>query len=99
MGKRKVTILDSASEAIAEIAFFVESQGLPDTSKKFVDKIFTFLETLSDNISHHRDCHYKNDWKYLGYKCVTFGKFVVAYLDQLDEIIICDFVPSKMLKT
>jgi hypothetical protein len=28
MGKRKVTILDTASDAVAEAAFFVEGKGL-----------------------------------------------------------------------
>jgi len=38
MGKRKVSILDQASTSVAEIAFFIESKGLPQTAKKFVDE-------------------------------------------------------------
>jgi hypothetical protein len=35
MGKRKVSILAPAAEAVADIAFFIESKGLPQTAKKF----------------------------------------------------------------
>lgn len=44
MGKRKVTILETAVEAVAEIAFFIEGKGLPATAKKFVDSAFQFLK-------------------------------------------------------
>jgi len=37
LGKRKVSILEPAATAVAEIAFFIESKGLPKTAKKFVD--------------------------------------------------------------
>ena len=33
MGKRKVTILEPAATAVAEIAFFIESKGLTQTAK------------------------------------------------------------------
>jgi hypothetical protein len=34
MGKRKVSILEPAATAVAEIAFFIEGEGLPKTAKK-----------------------------------------------------------------
>ncbi len=98
MGKRKVTILDSAAEAIASVAFFIEGKGLPVTAKRFVDSVFLFLENVSNGMVVHRECKYDNEWKLFGYKCVSFNKFVVVYLDQIDEIIVYDFVPAKMLK-
>ena len=48
MGKRKVSILEPASTAVAEIALFIESEGLPQTAKKFVDDVFLFFAKLSD---------------------------------------------------
>ncbi|MEP6950202.1 MAG: hypothetical protein ABI863_13035 [Ginsengibacter sp.] len=33
MGKRKVSILEPAATAVAEIALFIESEGLPQTAK------------------------------------------------------------------
>ena len=50
MGKRKVRILDTASTAVAEIAFFIEGKGLPQTAKKFVDEAFEFFDRLSDSV-------------------------------------------------
>lgn len=45
MGKRKVTILEAVAVAVAEASWFIESKGLPDSAKKFVDEAFAFFET------------------------------------------------------
>jgi plasmid stabilization system protein ParE len=98
MGKRKVTILETAVTAITDIALFIEGQGLPQTAKKFVDDAFEFFEKLSDETVEHRPCSY-NFWKDLNYRCVTYKKkYVVAYISWEKEIIICDFVSAKLLK-
>ena len=97
MGKRKVSILEPAATAVAEIALFIESEGLPQTAKKFVDDAFLFFEKLSDERIEHKPCSYKR-WKYLDYRCVPYKKkYVVAYLSQEKEIVICDFVSAKLL--
>lgn len=44
MGKRKISILEPASTAVAEIAWFIENKGMPQTAKKFVDDVFCFLK-------------------------------------------------------
>ena len=44
MGKRKVSILEPAAEAIADIALFIEGKGLPQTAKKFIDEAFEFFD-------------------------------------------------------
>ena len=43
MVKREITILDAAVEAVANISFFVEGKGLPQTAKRFVDDAFSFV--------------------------------------------------------
>ena len=97
MGKRKVSILEPAATAVAEIALFIESEGLPQTAKKFVDDAFHFFDKLSDERIEHKPCRY-NKWKGLGYRCVPYKtKYIVAYLSQEKEIIICDFVSAKLL--
>jgi hypothetical protein len=58
MGKRKVSILEPASTGVAEIAFFIEAKGLPQTAKKFVDNAFEFFEKLSDERVVHKSCSY-----------------------------------------
>ncbi len=98
MGKRKVSILEPAATAVAEIAWFIESKGLPITSKKFVKEAFYFFQKLSDERIEHKACIY-GKWKTLGYRCVPYKKkYIVAYLSQQKEIVICDFVLAKLLK-
>jgi hypothetical protein len=97
MGKRKISILETAATAVAEVSFFIESKGLPITAKKFVDNAFTFFETLADDRIEYRKCTHKR-WKALGYNCITYQKkYVIAFITLEDEIIICDFVVAKLL--
>ncbi|MGH2643551.1 MAG: type II toxin-antitoxin system RelE/ParE family toxin [Chitinophagaceae bacterium] len=97
MGKRKITILEPAVEAVAEIAFYIEGQGLPETAKRFVDEVFAFFEGLSNDIVIHHLCKYLS-WKQLGFRCANFKKkYVVAYLDLSEELIISEFVLQKLL--
>jgi hypothetical protein len=98
MGKRKVTILEPAVEEIARIAMFIEGEGLSATAKRFVDSAFAFFESLSDDRILHRPCKHPA-WKRLGLCCANFRKkYVVSYLDNSDEIIICEFALQKLLK-
>jgi hypothetical protein len=98
MGKRKVSILEPAATAVAEIAWFIESKGLPRTAKNFVIDAFDFFDKLSDERLEHKPCTYEK-WKTLGYRCVSYKKkYVVAYLSQQKEIVICDFVAAKLLR-
>jgi hypothetical protein len=46
MGKRKVTILEPVAIAVAEVAFFIESKGMPQTAKKFVREAFPVFRTF-----------------------------------------------------
>ena len=97
MGKRKVSILEPAATAVAEIAWFIEGKGMPKTAKKFVDDAFVFFDKLSDERFIHKPCNYSR-WKTLDYRCVPYKKkYVVAYLNQEKEIVICDFVSTKLL--
>lgn len=98
MGKRKVTILEPAIEEVARIALYIEGEGLPRTAKRFVDDAFAFFETLSDERLIHRPCKHPG-WKGLGLRCVNFRKkYVVSYLDNVNEIIVCEFALQKLLK-
>jgi uncharacterized metal-binding protein len=97
MGKRKVSILEPAASSVAEIAWFIENKGFPQTAKKFVSDAFLFFQHLSNEKLEHKPCNYLR-WKRLGYRCVPYKKkYVVAYLSQEKEIVICDFVSAKLL--
>ncbi len=98
MGKRKVTILEPAATAVAEVAWLIESKGLPQTAKKFENEAFEFFEKLSDERVEYKSCSY-NLWKNLNYRYITYKKkYVIAYLSHEKEIIICDFVSAKLFK-
>lgn len=97
MGKRKVSILVPAATAVAEIAWFIENKGLPQTAKKFIDDVFKFFDKLSDERLVHKPCTYTK-WKTLHYRCVPYKKkYIIAYLSHEKEIVICDFVSAKLL--
>lgn len=97
MGQRKVRILEPAIHAVAEISFFIEGKGMPKTAKKFVDDAFAFFDSLGTTIISHRTCTFA-PWQALNYQCVAFKKYTVAYLQLSDEVVICEFVASKLLK-
>lgn len=97
MGKRKVTILESAVEGVAHIALYIEGKGMPATAKKFVNEAFDFFGKLGDERATHRPCKHLA-WQLLNYRCINFRKkYIIAYLDNSDEIIICDFALQKLL--
>lgn len=97
MGKRKIVIRESASQSIAEVAFFIESKGMVDTAEKFVDAVYDFIETLSDERLTHAICK-EPVRNLLGLKCKSFKKYSVVFDESEDEITICEFLPSKMIK-
>ncbi len=98
MGKRKVSILEPAATAVAEISFFIESKGMPETAKKFVDEAFAFFDKISDDKIEYMACR-NRVWKRLGYRCINYKKkYIVAYLSLKNEIIICDFVVAKLIR-
>jgi len=97
MAQRKVNILDKAVEEVAYVAYFIESKGLPETAKKFVNESFSFFHKLGDSRIKHKPCSFTT-WREEGYRCANFRKkYVVAYLDTEHEIIICDFALQKLL--
>jgi hypothetical protein len=97
VAQRKVSILDKAAEEVGYVAYFIESRGLPKTAKKFVDETFAFFQKLGNNNLKHKPCTFTL-WRLEGYRCANFKrKYVVAYLDLEDEVIICDFALQKLL--
>ncbi len=97
MAQRKVRILHKAAEEVAYVAYFIESKGLPKTAKRFVDESFSFFHKLGNSMVRHKPCN-QVVWKEEGYRCANFKKkYVVAYLEMEDEVIICDFALQKLV--
>jgi hypothetical protein len=62
-----------------------------------VDEAFAFFHKLGKTKIKHKPCAFV-DWSRENYRCANFKKkYVVAYLDLDDEVIICDFALQKLL--
>lgn len=97
MGYRKISIKQSVAESIAEIAWYIESKGLPATAEKFADSIYDFIEKLGDKRKSYRTCS-EPQRVLMGYKCITYKKkYVIVFIELDTEIIVCEFTPSKMI--
>lgn len=97
MGFRKVVINMSAAESIAAIAYFIESKGLLITAEKFSDDIYDYFIKLSDTRKSYNICR-EPSRALLGYKCITYKKkYTIVFIETEEEIIINEFISSKML--
>jgi len=98
MGKRKVVVRESVVRGIAEIAWFIESKGLIATAEKFSDDAYDFIDHLADEMVVHSLCK-EPVRNLLGQKCKTFKKkYTVVFFESDHELIICEFLPSKLIK-
>lgn len=95
MGYREVIIKESVADSIAEIAWFIESKGLLATAERFADAVYDFFIKLADSRKIHAICR-EPERAMVGYKCIPYKKkYTVVFLESDDEIIICEFIPSK----
>ena len=97
MGGRKINIRESVTESIAEVAWFIESKGLPDTAENFSDSVYDFINTLADDMVTHAPCR-DTERQFIGFKCKNFGKkYTVVFMETNQEITVHEFLPSKMI--
>jgi len=95
VGQREVIIKESVANSIAEIAWFIESKGLVATAEKFSDQVYDFFVKLADSRRSHAICR-DSERAIIGYKCVPYRKkYTIVFLESDDELIICEFIPSK----
>ena len=98
MGWRKIVILPSVVENIAEAAWFIESKGMVATAEKFSDSVYDFIGSLADERVIHPPCR-DPERNGLGMKCKTFReKYTIVFMDTSKEIIVYEFLPSKMIR-
>lgn len=97
MVKRKITIKQEVAEEIADIFYFIESKGMFETAVTFTKKIYSFIRNIQfDKIEFNlcKDPHRAN----LGLKCIPYNKkYTIVFYQLADEIIITEFISSKML--
>jgi hypothetical protein len=95
VGQREVIIKESVADSVAEIAWYIESKGLVKTAEKFADDIYDFFIKLADSRRSHPTCR-DPERSIIGYKCIPYKrKYTIVFLESADELIICEFIPSK----
>ncbi|MEI9943642.1 MAG: type II toxin-antitoxin system RelE/ParE family toxin [Chitinophagaceae bacterium] len=97
MGRRKISVKQAASDNIAAIAWYIESKGLIATADKFTDEVYNYFTKLSDKRKSYPVCREPKRAS-LGYKCITYKKkYTIVFIEGEDEIMICEFISSKMI--
>ena len=97
MGVRTVVVKQSAAESIAEISWYLESEGLLATAEKFTDDAYNFIEKLGDSRKGYRTCR-EPIREALGFKCIPYKKkYTIVFIELDAEIIICEFILSKRI--
>jgi hypothetical protein len=97
MGSRKITVKLSAAENIAAIAWFIESKGMIATANKFTDAAYDFFITLTNRRKSYPLCR-ELQRAIAGYKCVPYKKkYTIVFIETDTEIIICEFISSKLI--
>lgn len=97
MGFRKVSIKESATESIAGISWYLESEGLLATAEKFSDDVYDFINKIGDSRKGYRICR-DPVRGLMGYKCIPYKKkYTIVFLELDTEIIICEFILSKQI--
>jgi plasmid stabilization system protein ParE len=97
VGVRTVVVKQSAAESIAEISWYLESEGLLATAEKFTDDAYNFIEKLGDSRKGYRTCR-EPIREALGFKCIPYKKkYTIVFIELDAEIIICEFILSKRI--
>jgi hypothetical protein len=88
-------IKESVADSVAEIAWYIESKGLVATAEKFADDIYDYCIRLADSRRGYPICR-DPERAVIGYKCIPYKrKYTIVFLESDDELIICEFIPSK----
>ena len=97
MGRRKIIVKQNAADSIATIAWFIESKGMIDTANKFTDDAYDFFIKIADSSKSYSICR-DPERMILGYKCLSFKKkYTIVFIESENEIIICEFISSKLI--
>ena len=97
MGSRKVVVKQSAADSIAAIAWFIESKEMIKTAENFVDNAYDFFLQIADTRKSYSYCR-EPLRSSLGYKCLPYKKkYTVVFIESEAELVICEFVASKLI--
>lgn len=97
MGSRKIVVRKSAAENIAAISWYIESKGMLATAEKFADNVYDYFLKLADDGKSYAICR-EPARAALGYKCIPYKKkYTIVLIESDKEIIICEFISSKLI--
>lgn len=97
MGWREVIVKETVADSIAAIAWYIESKGLIATAEKFTDDVYDHFIKLSDSRRSHAICR-DTERAIVGYKCISYKKkYTIVFLETTEELVICEFIPSKSI--
>ena len=98
MGSRKVVVKPDAAENIAAIAWYIESKGMLATADKFTDDVYDYFMRLADSQKSYAICR-EPVRAALGFKCISYRKkYTIVFIESEDELIICEFISSKLIR-
>ena len=98
MGKLEVVIRESVVSDISRIAWYIEFEGLIASAKKFSDDAYDFISDLGNDMLIHSLCR-EPQRNLLGQKCKVFRKkYTVVFFESEDQVIVSEFVPSKLIR-
>ena len=97
MGSRKIVVKESAAKNIAAISLHIESFGFIATAEKFSDEVYDYFLKMGDTVREYALCRDPGK-AVLGYKCVPYKKkYIIVFIETSTELIICEFLPAKLV--
>lgn len=98
MGSRAIVVKETVADSIADVAWYIESKGLLITAEKFADDVYDFFLKMSDSRRGYAECR-DPERALFGYKCVSYKKkYTIVFLETTEELMICEFIPSKNIR-
>jgi len=98
MGESKVRFSKKFADDLADLVYFIESKGMPQTAQKYVNKVYNFIHRLQYDKVEFAYC---NDVarSLSGLKCIKFNtKYTLVFYQFPNEVIFMEFIPSKLLR-
>lgn len=97
MGFREVIVKRSAADNVAAVSWYIESKGMLATAERFTDAVYDFFLQLADKKVSYPVCREPSRAAF-GYKCVSYKKkYTVVFIESENEILICEFLSSKLI--
>jgi hypothetical protein len=79
MGKVKITYTNQFADDLADLVYFIESKGLIVTARKYIEKVYEFIESLRFDTVEYAYCKDKVR-SYEGLKCISYkGKYTIVF--------------------